>query len=107
MPLVTIPCARALFFENDSPTKARLGTYRRPAPRPMQTPCARKTCQYVLHKLSMKMPKTTPKLPTKSIVRYQPRSKSGPERQPTRMSSHDWTVPIQLMAEGEEEESSF
>lgn len=46
------------------------------------------------------MPKTTRKLPMMSIERKYPRSKSGPDMTPKKISSQAWTVPIHDMAEG-------
>jgi hypothetical protein len=66
---MTIPSAIALFLSNQIPTSARLGIYNNPAPNPMQIPWLRNTCQYVVLKLSIMMPKTTRKLPATSMTR--------------------------------------
>lgn len=66
---MTIPNAIALFLSNQIPTSARLGIYNSPAPNPIHIPWLRNTCQYVVLKLSIMIPKTTRKLPAMSMTR--------------------------------------
>lgn len=69
LPLAAMPCAKALFVEKYVGRMAMLGTKRQPLPRPTTKACASMTCQYVVHKLVIIIPKTTKKLPVDTRAR--------------------------------------
>lgn len=63
LPLTAIPKAKALLVEKYCDTMATLGKNSIPKPIPVVRPCERNTCQYLVHKLVINMPKTEKKAP--------------------------------------------
>lgn len=51
-----------------------------PSPKPVHKPCAKKICQYSVHRLVMKVPKTTRNEPTMMVDLTYPASASRPEK---------------------------
>ena len=103
LPQDAIPIARPRFFSKCIDIKAGAGRYKQPKPIPMVTPCARKTCQYSLHRLVMKKPKTDKNEPTSRRARRCPASNIGPMTNEKTNMRKAWTDPIQAMSDDEYE----
>lgn len=84
-----------LFFKKYVLANARLGTKTMPYPKPQQSACARKTCQYVLQRLSMNRPTMYMVLPITFCARKKPASRLRPLTAPMPKTRNTCTVPIQ------------
>jgi hypothetical protein len=83
LPLAAMPIARPIFVLKYVDKMAMLGTNNAPVPTPTHTACARRTCQYVVHRLSIICPNTSITDPKIKRYRKYPASYSGPVNMPT------------------------
>lgn len=76
------------------------GVNRKPLPMPVQTPCARNTCQYVVEIDVMKVPTTIKTAPVVTVALKNPASVRMPAKLPAKKSRKTSKEPIQAMSDG-------
>lgn len=69
LPQAVMPMASPLFLLKYVDTVATVGQKRHPLPMPMQTPWARKSCQYFVHTAVVKMPRSWKVVPRRKTSR--------------------------------------
>lgn len=69
LPQAVIPMATPLFLLKYVEIVAIVGQKRQPFPRPMHTPCAKKSCQYLVHTDVVKMPSSWKEVPMRNTSR--------------------------------------
>ncbi len=93
LPHVLIEMARDRLLEKYVATLAMTGVYARPAPRPLQTPWARNSCQYSVAADAAKAPSTWRSEPATRRALKWPASYSLPEKVPTNSRRKTCTLP--------------
>lgn len=68
-PAAAMPIARLFFLLKYVDTNASIGQNKQPFPRPVQTPCARKSCQYWVEREAIMIPKVLRMEPRKNMER--------------------------------------
>jgi hypothetical protein len=98
-PVAAIPIANERFFAKYVLNKLIVGTNCKPLPIPWQTPCARNICQYLVHKLVMKTPRSCKTSPLIKTGRKYPASVARPASGPRIKSKKICTLPIHEMVD--------
>jgi hypothetical protein len=105
MPPVLVPVAAVVTAKTRRGIKyveinVTLGNHMRPCPRPIQSPWARKICQYSVARLVMKVPKPSRTAPAATTVLAIPASVARPESVEMNNRQNTWKPPIQEMSDG-------
>ena len=100
LPVAAIPVASMRFLRKYRGMTATDVKPRSPLPIPTQKACARRICQYLVHKLSMNIPKVVMVVPTISINLRYPPSISHPAKTPISIIRHICIDPIHAITEG-------
>lgn len=96
VPVAAMASANALFFLKYELAVVTEGMKASPSPSPVQTPCARKICQYSLARLIMNVPRTASEHPNITQCLVYPASVSRPETVQMAMVSNTCVEPTQL-----------
>jgi hypothetical protein len=94
VPVAAIAIASALFLLKYELITVSGGMNMMPSPSPVQTPCARKICQYCVATLVMNVPKMTMNEPAASVVLTYPASARRPDTVHARKVRNSCTEPI-------------
>lgn len=97
LPVETMPKANARRLLKYVETTARLGVNIRPLPKPVQSPCARRSCQNVSLREVMKTPRRVKAEPAAKVARKYPASVKRPAKVPMKNKAAIWTEPIQMI----------
>jgi hypothetical protein len=100
LPHAVMPMASDLRCWKYVEVRAMLGANMHPLPRPTQTPCVRKICQYCVHADAVRVPRTISTAPVVAMRRKCPASVKRSEKGPTKKRKNISIEPIHEMSEG-------